>query len=85
MKAFWGFVKKEIYHILRDKRTLVVILGIPIVEMLLFGFVLTNEIKQVNIAVCDLSKDEVTQQIIQKLEGSGYFKVKTYLSGLQSV
>lgn len=85
MKAFWGFVKKEIYHILRDKRTLVVILGIPIVEMLLFGFVLTNEIKQVNIAVCDLSKDEVTQQIIQKLEGSGYFKVETYLSGLQSV
>jgi len=50
MKPFWGFVKKEFYHILRDKRTLTVILGIPIVEMLLFGFVLTNEIKEVNVA-----------------------------------
>lgn len=85
MKAFWGFVKKEIYHILRDRRTLIVILGIPIVEMLLFGFVLTNEIKQVNIAICDLSKDEITRQLIQKLEGSGYFKIQTQLSGLSSV
>jgi len=85
MRAFWGFVKKEIYHILRDKRTLAIIIGIPIVEMLLFGFVLTNEIKEVNIAVCDLSNDEITREIVQKLEGSGHFKVKKYLSSLQSV
>jgi ABC-2 type transport system permease protein len=85
MKPFWGFVKKEFYHILRDKRTLIVILGIPIVEMLLFGFVLTNEIKEVNVAVCDLSKDDITREIIQKLEGSGYFKVKKHLSNLREV
>jgi ABC-2 type transport system permease protein len=85
MKPFWGFVKKEFYHILRDKRTLTVILGIPIVEMLLFGFVLTNEIKEVNVAVCDLSKDDITREIIQKLEGSGYFKVKKHLSNLREV
>ncbi|MCX7987331.1 MAG: ABC transporter permease [Bacteroidales bacterium] len=85
MKAFWGFVRKEIYHILRDRRTLIVILGIPIVEMLLFGFVLTNEIKKVNIAICDLSNDEITKQIIKKLEGSSYFRVTSYLTNIQNV
>ncbi len=80
MKAFWGFVRKELIHILRDKRTLVIILGIPIVELILFGFVLTNEIKQVKIAICDLSKDEITNQIINKIEGSGYYKVVNQLS-----
>jgi ABC-2 type transport system permease protein len=61
MKEFKGFVIKEFYHIFRDKRTMLVLFGMPFAMMLLFGFVITNEIKDVQIAVLDQSKDELTR------------------------
>jgi len=73
MKRFWGFVIKEFYHIFRDVRTLVVLFGIPIAEILIFGYVITNEIKDVRIAILDQSKDEVTKKISSKILSSGYF------------
>ncbi len=73
MKEFRGFVIKEFYHIFRDKRTMLVLFGMPFVMMLLFGFVITNEIQDVKIAVLDQSKDEVTREIISRLVSSGYF------------
>jgi ABC-2 type transport system permease protein len=75
MKKFRGFVIKEFYHIFRDKRTMLILFGMPIVMMLLFGFVITNEISDVKIAVLDESKDEVTRDITTRLTSSGYFKL----------
>ena len=75
MRRFWGFVIKEFYHIFRDKRTMLVLFGMPLAMMLLFGFVITNEIKDVRIAVLDRSKDEVTRDITSRLVSSGYFKL----------
>jgi len=75
MKEFSGFVIKEFYHIFRDKRTMLVLFGMPLAMMLLFGFVITNEIKDVRIAVLDRSKDEVTRDITSRLVSSGYFKL----------
>lgn len=73
MKRFWGFVVKEFYHIFRDYRTLLILFGMPAVQLLLFGYVITNEIKNAKIAVYDLSKDEVTRKITEKIISSGYF------------
>ena len=73
MKRFFGFVIKEFYHIFRDKRTMLILFGMPIAQILLFGFVITNEIKNVKIAVYDKSKDAITQKITQKILSSGYF------------
>ncbi len=75
MKKFFGFVIKEFYHIFRDKRTMLVLFGMPLAMMLLFGFVITNEISDVNIAILDNSKDEVTRDISERLFSSGYFKL----------
>lgn len=47
MRQFISFVKKEFYHIFRDKRTMLILLGIPVVQMLLFGFAITTEVKDV--------------------------------------
>ena len=80
MNRFIGFIKKEFYHILRDPRTLIIILGIPILQMLLFGFVIRTEIMDVKIAVYDQSKDIVTNQIINKLTSSGYFLLEEDLT-----
>lgn len=79
MKRFWGFVIKEFYHIFRDKRTMLVLFGIPIAQLLLFGFVVTNEIRNAEVAILDKSKDEVTLSISNKILSSGYFKLYRYL------
>lgn len=79
MRRFIGFIKKEFYHIFRDARTLIIILGIPISQMLLFGFVITTDVKDVKIAVYDQSKDYVTTRIINKLISSGYFQLQENL------
>jgi ABC-2 type transport system permease protein len=73
MKRFLGFVVKEFYHIFRDYRTLLILFGLPAVQLLLFGFVITNEIKDAKIAILDQSKDEVTRRISEKVLSSGYF------------
>ena len=75
MKRFIGFVTKEFYHIFRDKRTMFILFGMPIAQIMLFGFAITNEINNVNIAILDKSKDSETQKIINKISASQYFKI----------
>ena len=67
MKQFLSFVRKEFYHILRDKRTVLILLGMPIVQIILFGFAISTEVKNARIAVLDSSKDLMTSQIVQKM------------------
>lgn len=75
MKQLLTFLTKEFHHILRDTRSLLVLLGLPIVQLLIFGFAITPEIRNTNIAVLDNSKDETTRQIINKIENSKYFDI----------
>ncbi len=51
MKQFIAFVKKEFYHVFRDRKTLLLLFGMPIVQIVLFGFALTNEIKNSKIVI----------------------------------
>jgi len=73
--AFVGFVVKEFKQIYRDKRTLVVLFGMPIIQMLLFGFAIRNEVENANIMVLDASQDQVTHELINKIDASNYFTV----------
>jgi len=68
-----GFIIKEFYHIFRDIRTMIILFGMPVVQVLLFGFAISNEIKNAPIAILDHSNDYVTQQITNKLLSSGFF------------
>ena len=85
MKRFWGFVIKEFLHIFRDYRTLMILFGIPAVQLILFGYVVTNEIKDAHIAVLDLSKDEITRQLTEKITSSGYFLLDRNLRGFDEI
>jgi len=76
MKRFIGFVTKEFYHIFRDKRSMFILFGMPIAQIMLFGFAITNEINNVNIAILDKSKDTETQKIINKISASPYFHIE---------
>jgi ABC-2 type transport system permease protein len=85
MKPFLTFIRKEFYHVLRDKRVLLILFGMPIVQVLLFGFALSNEIKNTKIAIVDDAKDLVSRQIIDKVSASHYFDIQDNLSGHQQI
>lgn len=80
MKIFLAFITKEFKHIFRDKRTLIILFGMPIIQVLLFGFAISSEIKDGKIAILDLSKDTYSNQYINKITSSGYFRLKEYLN-----
>lgn len=79
-KRFMSFVGKEFNHILRDQRTLLVLLVMPVVMIVLFGFALSTEIKDVKVAVFDPSRDAATSRIINQIDASEYFTVTDFLS-----
>jgi ABC-2 type transport system permease protein len=74
MKRFLGFVKKEFLHIFRDYRTLFILFGIPAAQILIFGYAVSTDIKNAGVAFLDLSHDEVTQKLTDKIISSGFFK-----------
>lgn len=76
---FAAFVRKEFRHILRDRRTLLILFGMPIAQVLLFGFVLTNEIKNAAVAILDPAKDVESVALTNKLLSSGYFRLEKNL------
>ncbi len=84
-KVFAAFVIKEIKHILRDVQTLVILIGMPIVLVTLFGFAVKNEINDAKIAIIDLSKDELSAELIQKLVSSNYFIVSQLPTSRQGI
>lgn len=76
LKQLFAFVQKEFFHVFRDTKTLLMLFGVPTAQVLLFGFVLSNEIKNARIVVCDYAKDYASEKIIRKIEASKYFNVK---------
>ena len=73
MKQFFSFVIKETKHILRDKRTMLMLFGMPIVMMLLFGFAVTNDVRNVRVVIVMSNADNATQQVADRLAASEYF------------
>ncbi len=85
MKIFWSFVQKEFRHVLRDRRSLFILLGMPVVMMLIFGFALSNEVKNAAIVILDLSKDQTTQLLTDRLAASQYFKIQGHLNSYEEI
>jgi len=79
MRRFFGFVRKEFQHIVRDTRTMVILFGLPMVMIILFGYVVSNEIRDVSVGVWDRSGDRYTREAVDKIASSGYFKLTAYI------
>ncbi len=75
MKQFLSFVKKEFFHILRDRRTMLILLVMPVVLIILFGFAITTEINNVRMAVYAPTNDQLTRQITERFAANSYFQV----------
>lgn len=75
LKQLTAFTGKEFLHVFRDKRTLLVMFGLPLVQILLFGFALTNEVKNARLLVVNPNNEAQSVQLIQKIESSSYFTI----------
>lgn len=85
MNQFLIFIKKEFYHIFRDKLTLWILLGLPVLMLSLFGFAITTEVKNTRMAVYDPSRDAATGAIINKLSANDYFIFERFLDSPQEI
>ncbi|MEO1050541.1 MAG: ABC transporter permease [Bacteroidota bacterium] len=81
MKQLFTFVKKEFKHVMRDRKTLLLLFGLPIVQIVLFGFALTNEIKDARLIIVDYAKDDATQQITEKFRTNSSFNIEESILG----
>ena len=82
MKQLITFVKKEFWHVLRDKRTLLVLFGMPIVQVLLFGFALSTEVKDTKLGVLDQDKSQNSIELISKINANQYFDIDRNLKSI---
>ncbi len=80
MKQLLTFIRKEFYHVLRDRRVLLMLFGLPIVQVILFGFALSTEIKNTGVAVFDQDKSAVSSALVSKINTNKYFDIDRNLT-----
>jgi len=80
MKALAGLLRKEVYHILRDRRTLVVIIALPVLEVILFGYAIRTDVDHVRLAIVDPAPDPVTLALRSRFDGAGIFRTVAVLN-----
>jgi len=85
MKQFITFLRKEFAHVLRDRKTLLILFGMPIMQILIFGFALTNEVKNSKIIVVDYARDIASQKVISKIEASRYFEIQNSVMNAKQI
>ncbi len=73
MRALRSFIRKEVWHILRDRRTLLILFGLPVAQLILFGYAIRSELDRVPIVVLDATGDPASVTLVQHLTASGYF------------
>ena len=85
MKQFTAFIKKEFLHIFRDVRTMMMLLAMPVVQLIIFGFAITTEINNTPFAVLDASKSVSSRQLVEKMSNSKYFNLQENLHAFQDI
>lgn len=73
--ALLGLLRKEAYHILRDTRTLAVVILMPVVQVILFGYAIRTDVKDVRLAIVDPTPDHVTLELRNRFEASSAFRI----------
>jgi ABC-2 type transport system permease protein len=75
MKAFLGFVRKETLHLLRDRQTLSILLLLPVVQVLIFGFAVRTDVEEIPLVIVDPTPDVTTLELRERLAASDRFRI----------
>jgi ABC-2 type transport system permease protein len=81
----WAVFRKELIHIRRDPRSLILIILLPIILLALYGYALTFDIKHVATVVYDQERSQVSHDFIKNFEGTSYFDVKGYVNSYEEI
>jgi ABC-2 type transport system permease protein len=79
MTALLGLLRKEVYHIIRDRRTLVVIIALPVLQVIIFGYAIRTDVDHVRLAIVDPAPDAVTLAIRSRFEAADVFQTVAVL------
>lgn len=74
MKEFFALVRKEFRHIFRDKRTVLIVMIMPVVQIILFGFAVSTEVSRARVAFCGDVSDAVTREVMERIESNEYLE-----------
>lgn len=74
MTPLIALLRKEVRHILRDRRTLAVLLALPVVQVLLFGFAIRTDVREVRLAIVDPAPDPATRALRARFASAGVFR-----------
>src|SRR6187549_2516784 len=80
-----AFVRKELHHILRDRQTLAILLLMPLVQVLLFGYALRTDVRDLRVAVVDPTPDALTLRLRTRLEATPRFRIVTVSASTASL
>jgi ABC-2 type transport system permease protein len=84
-RALRAFIVKELHHILRDRQTLTILLLMPLVQVVLFGFALRSDVRDIRLAVVDPSPDHRTIALRNRFAGTGRFRIVTTAATIGAV
>jgi len=76
LRELWAIIRKEFLQIWRDPRTLGIIIFAPLIMLVLYGYAVNFEIKNIAIAVCDQDQTRMSREFVQGLSANGYFELK---------
>ncbi len=76
----WAIARKEFLHVIRDVRSLVLSIAIPVLLLVLYGYALTLDVDDVPLVVWDQSETSVSRDFISQFEGSRYFSLRDHVS-----
>ncbi len=79
MGGFGSFVRKEALHILRDPRTMLIVLLMPVVQMLLFGFAISTEVNNIDFAAVVPRHSEEIRRQVERMSSNDYFTFQWYI------
>ena len=85
MRQLKAFVKKEFLHVFRDTRTMLILFGMPVVQIILFGFAISTEVRNIDLAVVVPQSSEVTRRLTEKFDASEYFTVRKILRSTDGI
>lgn len=80
MKEIAAFIKKEFLHIFRDARTMMIVLVLPVVQILLFGFAMSTEVNNAVVDILGDANDPQVRMIVQRIDNNPYLETGAYLS-----
>lgn len=82
---FMAFVRKEFLHIFRDHTSMLILLIMPVVMLVLFGYALNTEVRNSKLAILDMSHDQASQELTERLLLNNYFELTSYLNSYQDI